>query len=83
MYLFILANKGGLLLKLKHVNVVWSLQKKKSFNNFNSSLVVAVCTLCWTIVIYFCCSVFQVKPNFYFDGLPWIPYSFCVYMIWR
>ncbi len=40
-----------------------------------------VCIFCWAIVIYFYRSVFQAKPNFYFDGLPWIPLQFCVYDI--
>ncbi len=83
MYLFILANKGGFNIKIetwKKCCVIIT-KKNKSFN-FNSSLVVAVCTVCWTIVIYSFCRVFQIKPNFYFDGLPWIPLQFCVYMIW-
>ncbi len=33
-------------------------------------LIVAVCKFCWTIAMYFCRSVSQVKTNFYFDGLP-------------
>jgi len=33
---------------------------------------------CCTTVIYFC----QVKPDFYFDGLPWRPFELlCVYVM--
>ncbi len=71
-----LANKGNLLLKLKHVgHVVWSFIKKNCFHNFSSSVMYILLNK------YFCCTVFK-KADFYFDGLPWIPLHVCVYMIW-
>ncbi len=46
------ANKGNLLLKLKHIgNVVWSFHKKIMFNNFSSSVLYILLNK------YFCCSL--------------------------
>ncbi len=46
--------------------------KNKSFHNFSSVVYILLNK-------YFCCNVFK-KTEFYFDGLPWITFTFlCVY----
>ncbi len=45
-------------------------------------IVVVVCTMyiLLKILIYFCLQCFQIKPDFYFDGLLWIPlHSVCIW----
>ncbi len=62
-----MANKGDLLVKLKHGrNVVWSFLKNKVF--IILLVVVVVCTFCWTIVIYFFCNVLKLNRTFILTG---------------
>ncbi len=57
-----LANKGDLLLKLKHGRIVVLSFIKKYIVLI--ILVVVVCIFCRTIVIYFCCKVLKLNQTF-------------------
>ncbi len=70
---FFFANKGNLLLQLKHVvNVVWSFLKKIN-NNFSSSSVMYI-----LLNKYFCCTVF--KKTFILTGCrEYLYISMCIW----
>ncbi len=69
-----MANKVDLLLKWKHErNIVIFLKKIMFYYFFNSSSSSSSRYILLTTKQRYISGAMSVLPNFYFDGLPWIP----------